>query len=216
MNFPSSRERLDMNVKDKENGDEPSDRSRKKGWYVEQKTVIIVIIVFLLALIIVGILVGYLSPSECAETENDENIKSSKLKKKTYPYVLLPSSVVPIHYQVELQPFLIPDNFTFDGSVRITVLCTQPTDNITVHINDLTIDHNTIELRRAKGGASPKIKKVSHDEEREFLILHLDNSLKAQEQHEVAMKFTGNLNDKLVGFYRSSYRDSSGKTRSGN
>ncbi|XP_076343082.1 aminopeptidase N-like [Tachypleus tridentatus] len=212
MNFPSSRERLDMNIRDKENRDESIAGSRRKGWYVETKTVVIVIILFLLAIFIVGLLVGYLAP-KCETTERDDNRTSSKLEKKTYPYVLLPSSVVPIHYQVELQPFLIPDNFTFDGSVQITVLCTQSTENITVQIKDLTIHHNSIQLRRGRGGSNPKIEKISYDETREFLILHLDSSLESQEQYEVAMKFRGNLNDKLVGFYRSSYRDSTGKTR---
>jgi hypothetical protein len=48
---------------------------------------------------------------------------------------------------------------------------------------------------------------VNHerDEQRQFLNLRLGQTLPAGKQYELSLEFTGELNDQLQGFYRSSY-----------
>ena len=41
-------------------------------------------------------------------------------------------------------PFLIPDNFTIAGEVNIDADITDPTTNITLHINDITIHEDEV------------------------------------------------------------------------
>ena len=47
-------------------------------------------------------------------------------------------------YEVFLIPFLIPDNFTIAGEVNIDADITDPTTNITLHINDITIHEDEV------------------------------------------------------------------------
>ncbi len=54
-----------------------------------------------------------------------------------------------------------------------------------------------------------------YDLEREFYVIHLETNLVQNVfvyQYVVSMTFTAVLNDKLAGFYRSSYEDADGET----
>ncbi len=54
-----------------------------------------------------------------------------------------------------------------------------------------------------------------YDLEREFYVIHLENDLVDNvfiTQYIVNMTFTAILNDKLAGFYRSSYQNEAGET----
>lgn len=157
----------------------------------------------------VGLLVGYLGP--CSEKEAGNLTYSNTLVQPTQEklYVLLPRSVVPEHYAIELKPYIFPPNFTFEGSVAINIKCLEETNNVTVHINGIEVQKETVKL---EGDGVPKIKDFEHDEKRQFFIIKLDGSLNIG-KYVISMKFRGTLNDQLVGFYRSSYETSTGEKR---
>ncbi len=52
----------------------------------------------------------------------------------------LPRDILPRLYEVTLLPILIEGNFTTEGSVNILVDCVQSTNNITLHIADITFN----------------------------------------------------------------------------
>ena len=56
----------------------------------------------------------------------------------------LPTSVKPHHYLVKLQPF-INGNFSIKGYVEILIEALEPASNITVHVENMTI--NTQEIK---------------------------------------------------------------------
>ncbi|MPC09521.1 Aminopeptidase N [Portunus trituberculatus] len=57
------------------------------------------------------------------------------------------------------------------------------------------------------------ILKQTYDNQRQFYHAHLQQPLTKGRRYVLSMEFTGYLNDKLHGFYRSSYRDSNGIKR---
>lgn len=170
--------------------------------------------VSLLAVVLVGILVAYLTP--CQLTQESEALHQDDAEKdenKPPTDVLLPSSIIPEHYDIQLQPYLDPKNFTFDGKVTILLKCVSETRNITLHINDIKADESSIIITDAGGQKPPSLNRVSEDPLRQFYILHFNSPLLKGHRYELTLAYKGNLNDQLAGFYRSSYKDAEGNTR---
>lgn len=184
---------------------------QEKGCFLQRWVLILLIAIAALCVIIVGLLVGYLTPCKL-EARPESSTDAAKVK-KTLPYIRLPRSIIPEHYDVELQPYIIPDNFTFDGKVRILIKVLEPTDNVTLHINNITVDAESVKLSEASSGDAVEVASTSEDKERQFYILHLKADLKQGVMYEVYMEYLGSLTDQLAGFYRSTYTDSKGNKR---
>ena len=120
--------------------------------------------------------------------------------------VVLPANVKPTKYRMTLQPDL--GSFTFTGEQTIDIDIVVPTARIMLNAAELEISEVT--LRR--NGALMPVRSVSMDEESETATLDFGETL-AQGLAQIDMKFTGILNDRLVGFYRSEYQDTQGQTR---
>ncbi|MGI9031930.1 MAG: M1 family metallopeptidase [Ilumatobacteraceae bacterium] len=110
----------------------------------------------------------------------------------------LPRAVVPARYDVELAPDLAAATFT--GQVRIAVDVTEPVEELVLNAVDLEIAEVRVDDREAAWSLQP---------ETERLMIRPADRLEAG-QVEVAISFTGILNDKLRGFYRSTFRDDDG------
>lgn len=204
----SSRERLDMD--NTKNTNTPNFK-HQKGCFLQRWLLALLVLVAALLVLIVGLLVGYLTPCRLQQTSVDSD--DGEPIPKNLPYVLLPRSVVPEHYDVELQPYIFPDNFTFRGEVQIQIRIEEATTNVSLHINDIVVDRESVELTNENGDSTPQISSVSQDPIRQFYILHLSSNLIKGQRYIVRLKFVGNLNDQLAGFYRSSYKDASGNVR---
>lgn len=185
----------------------------EKGCFIQRWVLVLLAAVAVLCVLVVGLLVGYLTPCRL-EAGNDGSSEPEALKhKKDFPYVRLPRSIVPEHYDVELRPHIVPDNFTFDGKVRILVRVVQATNNVTLHVHNLTVDSDSIRLTDARSGDVLPVSSTSEDEEKQFYVLHPKDNLVQGKTYEVYMEFVGSLNDQLAGFYRSSYTDADGNKR---
>ncbi len=120
--------------------------------------------------------------------------------------VVLPANVKPRRYRMTLQPDL--ETFTFKGQQTVDIDIVDPTARIVLNAAELEIDDVT--LRR--NGGSINASSISLDADTETAILDFGRVL-SQGTAQLEMKFTGTLNDRLVGFYRSEYRDGEGNTR---
>lgn len=98
-----------------------------------------------------------------------------------------------------------PKNFTFEGHVHIKMKVNSPTNNITLHINKLTIDNSSLNLREVSGSHAPHIEHYDLDLARQFIIFHLDGDLETGKEYIIIMNFVGPLADDLAGLYLSSY-----------
>ncbi|XP_042215803.1 aminopeptidase N-like isoform X2 [Homarus americanus] len=125
--------------------------------------------------------------------------------------VRLPNTLKPLHYLVKLQP-LINGNFSILGYVEVEMEVLEPTSNVTLHMADIITKNETIKLRDLNNLEGPElvIKKHEYDREREFYLAHLEEELQQGHKYILSMEFTGLLNDKMAGFYRSSYRNAEG------
>jgi puromycin-sensitive aminopeptidase len=115
----------------------------------------------------------------------------------------LPRTVVPSHYDLNLTPDLT--SFTFNGRERVRLTVTETVDRIVVNAVELEIQ--AAELVAASG--ERRVGQVSFDTENERAIITLDRVVEPG-GWTLDLQFTGTLNDKLAGFYRSTYRDASG------
>lgn len=121
----------------------------------------------------------------------------------------LPISVIPKHYAIDLVPYISLNNFTFDGSVEIHAEVVQDSSQIVLHIDE--IEYKDVILT---GNNVPlKVINVTTEETFNFLIIHLAAPIINGSSITIKIKYTGNLNDEMRGFYRSSYVDSSGTTK---
>ncbi|KAK3853242.1 hypothetical protein Pcinc_040203 [Petrolisthes cinctipes] len=128
--------------------------------------------------------------------------------------VRLPLSLKPLHYLVKLQP-LINGNFSILGYVEVEVEVLEATTNFTLHIADIITNNNTVKVMESGVeevgvGREVVIRRHQYDHEREFYIAHLEEALQKGNKYTLSMEFIGLLNERLEGFYRSSYRDANG------
>ncbi len=125
----------------------------------------------------------------------------------TQEAAVLPVSVRPSKYRITLQPDL--DSFTFSGSEVVEVEVVEPTSTIIVNAAELEVQSCRLDM----AGAGSKEPSVSLDEGAETLTLDFGEPLPTGKA-ELFIEFTGELNDKLRGFYRSQYQTPDGETRS--
>ena len=119
----------------------------------------------------------------------------------------LPGGVRPTRYALNLEPNL--DTFKFDGYVSIDIEVEETTSKIVLNSAELEIHYGRITL---ESGSSYRATGISFDKERETATISFDSPIPAGTA-QLGVDFTGELNDKLRGFYRSSYTDVDGNQR---
>jgi puromycin-sensitive aminopeptidase len=117
----------------------------------------------------------------------------------------LPRTVLPRRYDLTLTPDL--DAATFTGAVDIEVEVLQDTLSVVLYAIELDVQQAWITTGERRLEAT-----VELDEETQRAHLLLHEPLPAGPA-EVSLRFTGILNDKLRGFYRSTFTDDSGTER---
>ena len=118
--------------------------------------------------------------------------------------VVLPINVRPRHYRITLQPDL--DKFTFDGLELIDVEIAETTSEIVLNADEMQVHTATL----VKDGSSQRATAITPDGERETVTLSFANPI-APGAAQLDLRFTGALNDKLRGFYRSQYVNPEGE-----
>ena len=111
--------------------------------------------------------------------------------------------VTPINYELTFEPDL--KKFTFDGTESISVVCKKPTSTITMHCAELKIKSCMI---KSTGKLIKSTLKIN--EKKEELQIKLGSKIKGKAI--INLEFQGILNDRLLGFYRSQYKQG-GKTK---
>ena len=107
--------------------------------------------------------------------------------------VRLSKNVVPTEYELQLRPDL--ENFTFEGVETISLEILKPTKTLTLHSKELEILTASI---------SGVFGKISYDVKSETATFTFPKNIPAGKA-KLTLVFKGILNDKMRGFYKSSY-----------
>ena len=111
--------------------------------------------------------------------------------------------ISPINYALTFEPNL--KKFTFDGTEFISVDCKKPTNTIIMNCAELKIKSCQVKSVGTLIKSTPKI-----NEKKEELQIRLQKKIKGKVT--IYLEFQGILNDRLLGFYRSQYKQG-GKTK---
>jgi aminopeptidase 2 len=118
---------------------------------------------------------------------------------------LLPANVIPRHYNVTLEPDF--KKLTFDGTVVIDLDVAEDSKSISLHTLELEIHSSKITSDGQTVSSSPT---VSYNEATQVSKFDFDNAIAKGSKAQLEIKFTGQLNDKMAGFYRSTYKNPDG------
>ncbi len=118
----------------------------------------------------------------------------------------LPRTVEPETYHLEIEPDL--GTATFSGTVAIDALIHEPISEIVLNAVELAV--SDVEVRTSDGSTVGCT--VTFDDDLEQVTFRSSSELPAGPCW-LTCRFTGTLNDKLRGFYRSTYVGTDGETQ---
>ena len=119
----------------------------------------------------------------------------------------LPRHVVPLRYDLRLEPDLTAARFV--GEETITLTIRQPTSAIV--LNAIELDIASAQIKGDSGSARQATITLDASLQRCYLTFATPLS---PGTWKLTIAFCGTLNDKLRGFYRSTYKDEHGATHS--
>lgn len=128
---------------------------------------------------------------------------SLSIEEQTYK---LPPSVRPERYQLRLTPDLTA--FTFVGGETVDIEVLQPTTEIILNVAELQIHSVAVVTENGQTITGA----VTLDEINERALFTFPEPLSSG-PYQLQLRFTGILNDKLRGFYRSTYKDADGQDK---
>ena len=121
--------------------------------------------------------------------------------------VQLPRNVRPLKYWLTLAPDL--GRFTFSGEETIDIHVSEPTGSFV--LNSMDIKVQSASVVRGDGTVMPT-SQIAYDQDSETVIFSFSTPVPAGAA-QLSLKFTGQLNDRLHGFYRSAYQTLEGEAR---
>ncbi|CAK6959837.1 endoplasmic reticulum aminopeptidase 1b [Scomber scombrus] len=156
------------------------------------------------------LLLASLPPSSGAQLPDKSKAKETPVATNGQPFpwdrMRLPKTVFPLHYDLSLHPNLTTLDFT--GVVRIQLDVKEDTNTVVLHAKQMQISNV---LLLAPEGVRPL--QVLEYPRSHQLALVSDKVLTKGRKYEVQLGFAANLSDSFHGFYKSSYRTSSGEVR---
>ena len=121
-----------------------------------------------------------------------------------HPY-RLPRWVIPSHYDLRLEPDLQAHSFT--GHEVITITVVEETSDIVLNATELTV----LSVLLSAEGQTPREGRIALEEEHQRCRITFPSVIHPG-IWRLSLSFRGTLNDKLRGFYRSTYKDDQGMT----
>uniref|UniRef100_A0A8C4S155 Laeverin n=1 Tax=Erpetoichthys calabaricus TaxID=27687 RepID=A0A8C4S155_ERPCA len=113
----------------------------------------------------------------------------------------LPTSLVPINYQLVLWPRFHPESpeSTFTGDVNITFQCKNATDVILLHSEQIEV--TVVELVRFEiGTEAPQILEVWRSSLYSYLVINLNETLTENSIYVLRISFSGVIGNSTGGF----------------
>ncbi|XP_046856975.1 aminopeptidase N-like [Xenia sp. Carnegie-2017] len=126
--------------------------------------------------------------------------------------IRLPKDIKPMTYKVRLHPDL--KTFKFNGSVVIKILALAHTNRIVFHQKGLNFSKDEIIIKGVEDDEKIAVRDMRLDLKNEQVLIKTARFLRKNHAYTIRISiFNGNLNENLEGFYKSSYKTSSGEIR---
>uniref|UniRef100_A0A669DZC3 Aminopeptidase n=1 Tax=Oreochromis niloticus TaxID=8128 RepID=A0A669DZC3_ORENI len=122
----------------------------------------------------------------------------------------LPKYIIPLHYHLLLHPNLTSLSFT--GSVQIQIDVQNNTNWVVLHSKGLQISKATI-LDQNLAHLSDQVLPVLHNPSHEQIGIFSPRVLSSGQKYFLYIEFGAELAEGFYGFYKSTYRTSTGETR---
>lgn len=121
----------------------------------------------------------------------------------------LPDHIVPVHYDLHLEPDLNTDTYT--GSVSIHLSLTQPSSHLWLHIRETFVTAvPTLQRKGPSGLTAVGVNECFEYKPQEYVVVEASEQLSVtgtDESYVLTLHFQGWLNGSLVGFYRTTYME---------
>ncbi|XP_041643413.1 endoplasmic reticulum aminopeptidase 2 isoform X2 [Cheilinus undulatus] len=122
----------------------------------------------------------------------------------------LPRYIIPLHYHILLHPNLT--TLSFSGSVQIQIDVQNNTNWVVLHSKGLNISKATI-LDQNLAHLSDQVLPVLHNPSHEQIGIFSPRVLTSGQKYFLYVEFGATLAEGFYGFYKSTYRTSTGETR---
>ena len=222
----------------KSNEDDEGAKKESGGAFVISRNLAIVLVVVVIALIIfVGVISGVFSARQARKEalEKSENSRrddsgttarpSVEPIEPTEPFtrpepwykIRLPQNILPIHYELYLDPYL--EQNTFQGKVSILINVTEKSDYmsyILIHIKDMNVTgakvYKPAKSNSATTGEEVALKDTFENRENDFFVFQLEDDLDVG-QYVLVMSYKSTFSRQLNGLYISTYTNEKGEKR---
>ncbi|KAK3169927.1 hypothetical protein OEA41_009311 [Lepraria neglecta] len=112
---------------------------------------------------------------------------------------VLPETVKPVHYAIELFDLELGGAFSYQGTVKIEV-------NIKKAVEEITLNTHQLDVSSAEIVGGKSASKISYDEKSQRTTLAFEKAVEASPIAVIHLKFSGTMNNRMAGFYRSKYK----------
>uniref|UniRef100_A0A667XWA7 Aminopeptidase n=1 Tax=Myripristis murdjan TaxID=586833 RepID=A0A667XWA7_9TELE len=123
----------------------------------------------------------------------------------------LPRYIIPLHYHLHLHPNLT--TLSFSGSVRIQIHVENNTNWVVLHSKGLQISKATVLDENLAHLSDQVVLPVLHNPSHEQAAIFSPRVLSRGHKYFLYIEFGAELGDGFYGFYKSTYRMSTGETR---
>ncbi|XP_076372940.1 puromycin-sensitive aminopeptidase-like protein [Tachypleus tridentatus] len=123
------------------------------------------------------------------------------------PFERLPVNVLPVHYNISFRPDL--QKLVFEGHETIKVEVKNETSVVVLNVLELQVK---LACFTREGGLEQNATNIEVSQDDERLILTFGQPLTVG-KGELYLEFSGVLNEKMKGFYRSKYMSLEGEVR---
>ncbi|TAQ86522.1 hypothetical protein B7494_g5130 [Chlorociboria aeruginascens] len=118
---------------------------------------------------------------------------------------ILPANVIPRHYDLTLEPDF--KNLTYNGTVIIDLDVEEDSTSISLNTLDIDISSTKILSGSETISSSPDL---TYNADTQTTKVDFKVAIPKGSKAQLQMAFTGSLNDKMAGFYRSTYKNADG------
>lgn len=191
---------------------------KEKRYFIRGKHAAIICAVVIVTGVAVGLGVGLSQKTSSSEDESKPTptppddrgpCKSSSNPNGGWNNFRLPDYMVPLHYDLHLEPDLNTDIYT--GSVSIHLTLTQASQHLWLHIRETFVTEVPTLQRSGPSGLTPvRVKECFEYTPQEYVVVEAAERLSvsgADEHYILTLHFQGWLNGSLVGFYRTTYQE---------